>query len=122
LEDDLMGDVDAPTAVALSRRRLFELGATSVGLAALLAACGNDEDPAPGRVGNAPEETDMPTTEVNDVVYLRTLTSLEYSILAVYEALSEIDGLDEDVTALLARFSDDHRSAADTFAELTSAA
>jgi hypothetical protein len=122
LEDHLMGDVDAPTAAALSRRRLFELGATSVGLAALLAACGNDEDPAPGRVGNAPEETDLSTAEVNDLVYLRTLTSLEYSILAVYEALSEIDGLDEDVTALLARFRDDHSSAADTLAELTSAA
>jgi hypothetical protein len=121
LEDHLMGDVDAPTA-SLSRRHLFGLGATSVGFAVLVAACGNDEDPAPGRVGNAPEETDLPTAEVNDVVYLRTLTSLEYSILGVYEALSEIDGLDEDVTALLNRLSDDHNSAADTYAELTSAA
>ena len=56
------------------------------------------------------------------MVYLRTLTSLEYSILAVYEALADIDGLDEDVTALLGRFSDDHNSAADASAELTSAA
>ena len=53
---------------------------------------------------------------------LRTLTSLEYSIIAVYEALADIDGLDEDVAYLLTRFIDDHAGAAVAFADLTTAA
>ena len=117
-----MGDGGPPAGGAVSRRRLFGVGASTVGLAAVLAACGNDEPPAPGRVGNAPEETDLPEDEVNDVVLLRTLTSLEHSIVAVYAALADIDGLDEGVVSLLGRFSEDHEATAASFAELTSAA
>jgi hypothetical protein len=103
----------------ISRRRLFELGTTSVGLAAVLAACGNDDEPAAGRVGQAPPAPELSDLEVNDVVYLRTLTSLEYSIVAVYAALLEIDGLDEGVVGLLERLSEDHLAAAGEFASLT---
>jgi hypothetical protein len=107
----------------LSRRRLFEVVAGSIGLAALVAACGGDDPPAPGRVGNAPEATEPPEGEVDDVVYLRTLTSLDHSIVAVYDALLDIEGgLDEDVAELLGRFSDDHLAAAESLAELTTGA
>ena len=109
-------------AAALSRRRLFEIGASSVAVAVVLAACGDDEEAAPGRVGNAPDITDLPDEEVNDVVYLRTLTSLEYSILAVYDELAALEGLDEETASLLARLTDDHVATADAFAELTTAA
>jgi hypothetical protein len=109
-------------AAPLSRRRLFELGVSSVAVAVVLSACGDDEVPAPGRVGNAPDLTEPPEAEVNDVVYLRTLTSLEYSILAVYGELAALDGVDEDTGALLARLTDDHQAAADAFAELTTGA
>jgi hypothetical protein len=105
---------------ALSRRRLFELGASSVAAAVVLAACGDDgEEPEPGRVGNAPDLTEPPDEDVNDVVYLRTLTSLEYSILAVYDELAALDGLDEEAASLLARLTEDHVATADAFATLT---
>ena len=113
---------DAWAGTALSRRGLFGLGASTVGLAAVFAACGNEEDSAPGRVGNAPVETDLPEGEVDDVVLLRTLTSLEHSIVAVYDALADIDGLGDDVATLLGRFTDDHEATASAYAELTSAA
>ena len=117
----MTSSADLPNREPLSRRRLLALGATSVGLAAVLAAC-RDEAAEPTRVGAAPERTEPPEGDVNDVVLLRTLTSLEYSIIAVYEALAGIDGLDEDVASLLTRFIDDHAGAAVAFADLTTAA
>jgi hypothetical protein len=114
---------DRPAAgTAMSRRHLFGVGATSVGLMAVLAACGDDEEPAPGRVGLAPAEPELSAEEVNDVVYLRTLTSLEHSIVTVYDALLDIDGLGEDVATLLERLSAEHVAAAEEFASLTSQA
>jgi hypothetical protein len=123
LEEALTSSGQARAAASLTRRRLFEVGAFTVAAAAVLSACGDDdEDPAPGRVGNAPDVTEPPEEEVTDVVYLRTLTSLEYSILAVYGELAALDGLDEDTSALLARLTEDHQGAADAFAELTTGA
>jgi hypothetical protein len=119
----LEGDHDLPPAGGeFNRRRLFELGATSLGVAAVLAACGGDEEGDPGRVGQAPAAADLPDLEVDDAVYLRTMTSLQYSILSVYGTLLEIDGLDEDVAALLERLSADHQTAADDYASLTTEA
>jgi hypothetical protein len=120
LEDLLTSTGDLRGADSLSRRRLFELGASSVAAAAVLAGCSDDaEEPAPGRVGNAPDITELPDEDVNDIVYLRTLTSLEFSILAVYDELAALDGLDEETASLLARLMDDHVAAADAFAALT---
>jgi hypothetical protein len=101
---------------------LFELGGGSIGVAAFLAACGGEDPPAPGRVGNAPEITEPPESEVNDAVYLRTLTSLDHSIAAVYDELLDIEGLDESTVELLTRFSEDHRAAAAALADLTTEA
>ena len=42
------------------------------------AASETSGDDAPGRVGYAPPATPLPTVEINDVVYLRTATSIEY--------------------------------------------
>jgi hypothetical protein len=114
-----MGEEAPHTAITLSRRRLFELGAGSVGLAALLAACGNEESAAPGGGGVAPALPTLPEAEVNDVVYLRTLSSLQHSLVTVYAALADLDGLDEQVAAMLTRFSDDNLAAASTIGELT---
>ena len=122
LENPLIAG-DQPESVGLSRRQLFELSATSVGLTALLAACGSEEEPpAPGRVGNAPDVTALPDEEVNDVVFLRTLTSLEHSIAEVYTTLADLDGVDDGVVELLSRFTDDHVATAEALAELTTAA
>lgn len=114
---------DDPADPTLSRRRLFELTAGSLGVAAVVAACGSEaESPAPGRIGNAPVETALATLAVNDVVYLRTLTSLEHSIVEVYSALAALDGLDAETASLLGRFVDDHVAAAGSLATLTTEA
>jgi hypothetical protein len=104
----------------LNRRQLFGLGASSLGIAALLAACGGDEPPEPGRVGFAPDATDLPEGEVDDAVLLRTLTSLDYSIVEVYTALAAIDGLDDGTVELLERLIEDHTASAEHLASLTS--
>ena len=101
-----------------SRRRLFEFSGATVGLAALLAACGKDTEAEPGRVGNAPVATDPPDLDVDDVVYLRTMQSLEESILAVYGVLGALDGLDEGTVAALTRFTEDHTALSETLGEL----
>src|SRR5215207_1207544 len=92
-----------PVGQPFSRRRLFEIGGASVGLAALLAACGKDTEAEPGRVGNAPVPTDLPDLDVDDAVYLRTMQSLEQSIVDVYGVLSGLAGLGEATTAALER-------------------
>lgn len=106
-------------APVMSRRYLFELGGATVGLAGLLAACSEAAEPAAGRVGNAPVPTDLPRVETNDAVFLRTATSLEYSIVEAYGVLAGLDGLGEQTAAMLTRFTDDHTATADALATLT---
>jgi hypothetical protein len=103
-----------------SRRRLFEFGGATVGLAALLAACGKETEAEPGRVGNAPIPTDLPDLEVNDAVYLRTAQSLEQAVVDVYGVLSGLEGLGEGTVTALARFTDDHTAAVDALGQLVS--
>ena len=107
---------------ALSRRRLFELTGAGVAMAAFLAACGHDEAPAPGRVGSAPSTTALPTLAVTNVVYLRTMASIEQTIITVYEQLSTIDTLEPAIAAAISRYIDDHRAVAAHLDELTRAA
>lgn len=109
-------------ARALSRRRLFELGGAGVALATVLAACGKSDAPEPGRVGNAPSTTLVPALPIGNAVYLRTMSSIEYTIIDVYDQLSTIDSLDEATAAAITRFTDDHQAAADHLSELVSAA
>ena len=51
------------------------------------------------------------------MVYLRTLTSLEHSIVAVYDELPALDGLDEETASLLARLTEDHLATAASLAD-----
>jgi rubrerythrin len=106
----------------LSRRRLFQVGGLG-GLGVLLVACGGDDtESAPGRVGYAPPATPLPDVEKNDVVWLRTATSIEYTLLDVYQRATEIGALDTDTQALVDRFVEDHTEHAAALAELTTAA
>lgn len=107
----------------MSRRGLLQTGALTVSLGALIAACGSEsEEGAPGRVGYAPEPTDLPTATVDNVVLLRTATSLEYSALDVYQRSLDMDALDAEATALIERFVEDHTRHAAAMAELTTQA
>lgn len=107
------------TGRPLSRRRLFEVGGASVGIAAFLAACTKSDPPAAGRVGNAPVPTDLPNAEVDDAVFLRTMASLEHSIIAAYGVLAGLEGLSEPTTAALTRFTADHTAVVDSLTQLT---
>ncbi len=112
----------AEPAAGISRRRLFELGGAGAALAALLSGCGGADAGAPGRVGFAPAPSEPPDESPDDVVYLRTLTSQEYSIVATYEQFTKASGLDGAAAAVLARLLTDHKATAELLADLTTEA
>jgi hypothetical protein len=114
---DTMGDTPV-WGQTLSRRRLFELGGATAALAALLAACGGDDEGDPGRIGYAPAATELPEEEITDEVYLRTLMSLEQSILEMYHRFQSDGELDGKSAAALERFAADHAAASDEYATL----
>ncbi len=105
----------------MSRRGLLITGGLGISLGAVIAACGSD-DGEPGRVGLAPTITDLPDVEVDDIVLLRTASSLEYSTIDLYEQLLELDAFGADSIPLIDRFIEDHRRHAAGLAELTVAA
>jgi hypothetical protein len=107
----------------VSRRQAFKIGGITVSLAALVAACGDDRegDTAPGRVGYAPPVTDPPDYTVDDAVRLRTASSLEYSVIAVYERALESGIVEPSSDELVSRLIDNHQASADQLAALTDA-
>jgi rubrerythrin len=103
----------------LSRRRLLQVGGLGASLGVLLAACGDDDtESGPGRVGYAPPATPLPDVETNDVVWLRTASSIEYTVLDVYQRATEMGALDAGAQALIDRFVADHTEHVATLAEL----
>jgi hypothetical protein len=56
---------------------------------------------------------------VDDPVILRTMTSMEYVMLDLYQWITDQGALDEQATALIGRFVEDHQAAADALAERT---
>lgn len=109
--------------IIVSRRRLLRTGGLAVSFGALLAACGDDDaEGGPGRVGYAPPATPLPTVEKNDAVWLRTATSIEYTVLDVYARTTEMGDLDATAQALIDRFSEDHTEHAEALTALTAEA
>jgi hypothetical protein len=106
------------------RREALKLGGLTLSVAAIAAACGEDRtgDSAPGRVGYAPPITDPPDYAVDDLVYLRTASSLELTAVAVYEAILDTGALDGDLTTLVERLIENHQAIADEMGELTESA
>lgn len=110
----------------LSRRTLFRGGgALSLGL--ILAACGKTGgSSAPGRVGDAPPAATLPETDMakpTNSALLRTLASLEYTVLDFYERSGELAGGDikpeyAKAFGLFDRFVSDHQANADALNEL----
>jgi hypothetical protein len=102
----------------LSRRGLLA-GGLSVSAVAALAACKKKPEPAPGRVGFAPTTTALPQAVVDDGVRLRTATSIEYTILDVYDTITKSGKLAAADQQLVDRLVIDHKAAAARTAELT---
>ncbi len=119
-DDERRATPDPTAATALGDRPsaspAARVGGLAASLAALLAACGKATEGEPGRVGNAPMPTDLAELDVNDVVYLRTMTSIEYTILDVYAMITKAGALQPADQALVDRFVEDHQAAAETLA------
>ena len=94
---------------SLARRQLLRQGGLALSLGAIVAACGNRRgSDDPGLLGDAAPAPTLPKVEVTDVVLLRTLQSLEYTALAVYDAAGKTGQLTADESALAERFVSDH--------------
>lgn len=109
---------------SLDRRQLLRNGGLALSMGAVIAACGSDRGGSddPGRLGVADPASTLPEGEVNDVVLLRTLQSLEYSAIEMYAELLEMDAFTDDETELVERFVTEHRADADELGTLIEAA
>jgi rubrerythrin len=116
----LHGSTSADTRidVLFGRRQLFRLGGLTVASGAVLAACAYDAgEPGPVGIGDAPEEA--PDVLVNDVVLLRTASSLEHVAIDVYQLVIDAGVLPGGVADVAKRFQADHRQHAEAFETLT---
>lgn len=114
-----LGNLDA----RVGRRHALKIGGLTVSLAALAAACGDvGGDTAPGRVGNAPTVEPLPDLPVNDVVLLRTASSLENTAVFVYQQAQGLGVLEGDIAALVERLIANHEATAAEMSQLTEAA
>lgn len=107
-----------------SRRNALKIGGLTVSVAALAAACGEDrgQDPSLGRIGNAPVVSTPPAYESDDLVLLRTASSLEFTAIEVYEAALELDGaIPAEVVPTIERLIENHRGIGERMVELTEA-
>ena len=103
-----------------SRRRILAVGGFSIGLAALVAACAPDKPkPQVPQAGAAPSTTGLPEQNVDDVVLLRTASSLEHSINDAYGKVLALGVLPSATSTLVRRFADQHAAHATFFENLT---
>lgn len=111
-----------PTAfdARLGRRALLRNSLLALGAGAVLAACGDREGSVdPGRLGVAPPLPTLPEVgTVSDATWLRTLQSLEHTMLSVYAGIADHGGLPGQGAALTEPFTAAHTAAADTLAGL----
>jgi hypothetical protein len=101
------------------RRTLLRRGGLTLGLGAFLSACAADfgGDTAPGRVGLVESETMLPEGAVNDVVYLRTMQSLEHSVVELLTALTAAGHFTAPQQSYIDRFIADHIAASETIGQ-----
>lgn len=106
-------------AEGLSRRSLLRTGGLTLGIGAFLSACAADfgGDTAAGRVGLAGRPTELPEGTLNDTAIIRTMQSLEHSIVALLSELKSSGNYSPAQTTYIDRFSADHVAAASTLGE-----
>jgi hypothetical protein len=104
----------------LGRRDVLRAGGLTVAAAAVISACGEHARGEVGRVGAVPTTVPLPDAVVTNVVLLRTASSLQHSIIAVYDQIiGKSDLLDPKFNDLMKRFRADHADHAKTFEKLT---
>jgi len=92
----------------LARRRFIQIGGISVATAAVLAACGDEEAGNVPSAGLPSPTTGLPERTVDDIVLLRTASSLEHSIVFTYEAVLPL--VTPLVASTLELFRDHHEA------------
>lgn len=104
----------------LNRRKFLQSGGLALASAAILAACGKNDKVATAypRIGEAPTTTALPEGTVNDVVLLRTASSLEWCAVDAYTAAAGLGLLPAAATSVVKRFQDDHKSHASALSEV----
>ncbi|MCU1344589.1 MAG: hypothetical protein JWL70_855 [Acidimicrobiia bacterium] len=113
---------EAATIGGLSRRRLLTVGGFSVATSAVLAACGKDHSLDPKVVPVAGEQSKVspaPERTIDDIVLLRTASSVEYVAIDVYQAALDNGFLTGDLAAAARLFQGQHREHAALFEQTT---
>lgn len=110
-----------PRPHLLGRRETLRLGGLGLSLAAIAAACGDDRggDTDPGRVGFAPPQTVLPDYPVDDAVLLRTSSSVEATMVAVYAGFSDSGELSAEAGEVIEALLPRHQQLLDQLTSLT---
>lgn len=120
---DSDADMTTRRQTLFGRRDVLRIGGFSVATAAVISACGEHDRGQVGRVGNVPTTLKLPDPIVTNVTLLRTASSLEHSVVNVYnQVVDHSDLLDPKLNDVAKRFMDDHVAHAQLFEDLTTKA
>jgi hypothetical protein len=116
-------DAKAQLVGVPGRRQFLKIGGVSILGAAVLAACGNDDDRASTATTGATPTTLASGAGVDDVTLLKTATSLELLAVATYETAAGSGLVTNAAVADAAKlFMEHHRAHADALQQATTAA
>jgi len=105
------------------RRDVLRIGGFAVATATVISACGQHVRGQVGRVGAVPTTAPLPDPTVTNIALLRTASSLEHSVISVYDQIiGHSDLLDPKFDDLAKRFMADHAGHAALFEQLTTQA
>lgn len=114
------------TSQGFDRRSFLRVGGTTIALSAIVAACaGSEEGAGPEGIASAgtrPPLATAPTQTVDDIVLLRTATSLHYNAMDVVDAVSGIAGVDPAILDAAAAYKTMLQVQADALAAATTEA
>jgi hypothetical protein len=120
---DLLDGAPSVLTGGFARRRFLTIGGLSVSMAAVVAACGKAEPKATVPVaGESPTTTGLPERVIDDVVLLRTASSLEHNAIDTYGTALGLGVLSAGAAELAKMFQDHHREHAAAFETATKAA
>lgn len=119
-----MNDSSVPQTTGFDRRTLLRAGGVTLLGGAVLSACAADfgGDTAPGRVGLADEGAALPDGVVDDVVLMRTMQSLEHTVVAGLSAMVDVGMYTPAQLTYIDRFIADHVAASGALGSIIDAA
>ena len=110
-------------ASRFTRRKLFTMGGFTVATAAVLAACKKKATPPVIPSSGEPDSVDKPPVQVvDDIVLLRTASSLEHAVVDAYQFALDSGLLPSAASPIVKTFQDHHRQHAADFEQATKTA